>query len=140
MSRILTRAFAQVGIAYDQSVHDENVASRFAGLVDAGLLDEVRMLAARPGGLSRTARQAIGYRELLDHLENGTPFDEAVASAVQRTRALARRQWSWFRRDPRIEWLDPEQDPFAQLVARWDAAGAATTLTAGAVERTAVGD
>ncbi len=115
--------FVQVGIPYDRSVHDERVATRFAALVEAGLLDEVRALAARPTGLSRTARQAIGYRELLDHIEHGTPLEVAMSSAVQRTRTLARRQWSWFRRDPRIEWLDPTRDLLSQLLDRWDAAG-----------------
>ena len=71
-------AFVQVGIPYDQPVHDEKVASRFASLVEAGFVDEVRGLARRPGGISRTARQAIGYRELLDHLENGTALDDAI--------------------------------------------------------------
>ncbi len=132
--------FVQVGIPYVQSVHDENAASRFADLIDEGLLDEVRRLASESGGLSRTARQAIGYRELLDHLENGTPFEQAVTSAVQRTRTLARRQWSWFRRDPRIEWLDPREDLFAQLLARWDAEGAVSAHTAGTPEAIPVGD
>ncbi len=115
--------YVQVGIPYDRSVHDDKVATRFAALVDAGLLDEVRTLAARPGGMSRTARQAIGYRELLDHIENGTPLEDSMSSAVQRTRTFARRQWSWFRRDPRIEWLDPTRDLLSQLLDRWDAAG-----------------
>jgi tRNA dimethylallyltransferase len=141
-------AFVQVGIPYDQPVHDERVASRFSALVDAGLLDEVRELAARPGGISRTARQAIGYRELLDlldHLENvespenpenpenpeyGAALEVALQSAVQRTRSLARRQWSWFRRDPRIEWLDPARDLLEQLLERWDAAGRAERIPA----------
>jgi tRNA A37 N6-isopentenylltransferase MiaA len=61
----------------------------------------------------------------LDHLENGTPLDDALEAAVQRTRALARRQWSWFRRDPRIEWLDPSRDLLEQLLVRWDEAGRA---------------
>jgi hypothetical protein len=65
----------------------------------------VRALLARPAGLSRTARQALGYSELLDHIEHGTPLDAALATAIQRTRRFARRQQRWFRRDPRIEWL-----------------------------------
>jgi tRNA dimethylallyltransferase len=137
--------FLQVGIPYVQSVHDANVASRFEELIDEGLLEEVRRLAAAPAGMSRTARQAIGYRELLDQIENGTPFDEAVRSAVQRTRTLARRQWSWFRRDPRIEWLDPADDLFTQLLARWDAAAKVTATiaaatTAGTADLSPVGD
>jgi tRNA dimethylallyltransferase len=115
----------QVGIPYLSSVHDQRVRSRFNGLLEEGLLEEVRGLSKEPGGLSRTARQAIGYRELLDHIESGVPYDEAVQSAVQRTRVLARRQWSWFKRDPRIEWLDPSGDLAEQLLERWDAAARA---------------
>ena len=85
--------------------------------MDRGLLDEVRGLARRPGGISRTARQALGYRELLAHLEQGVPLDEAVGLAVRRTRAFARRQRAWFRRDPRIVWVDPSNDPVGSVVA-----------------------
>jgi tRNA dimethylallyltransferase len=78
------------------------VAERVAAMARAGLVDEVRRLAARP--LSRTARQALGYRELLDALERGTPVPEALEAVVRRTRAYARRQLAWFRRDPRVRW------------------------------------
>jgi tRNA dimethylallyltransferase len=109
---------AMVGIDLAPDVLDLRIAERFARLMELGLLDEVRSLAARPGGLSRTARQALGYRELLDHLETGLPLTTAVEQAVQRTRALARRQRSWFRRDPRIVWLEPEDDPVEAIMAR----------------------
>ncbi len=65
----------------------------------------------------RTARQALGYRELLAHLDDELTLDEAVAVAVQRTRAFARRQRAWFRRDPRIVWLDPSGDPAGVIAA-----------------------
>jgi tRNA dimethylallyltransferase len=96
---------------------DDRIAGRFEDLMARGLLDEVRGLAARPGGLSRTARQALGYRELLAHIEGGLPLDEAVALAVGRTRTFARRQRAWFRRDPRIVWLDRCDDPVGAIVA-----------------------
>ncbi len=115
-----------VGIPFDPAGADRAIARRFDRLLQQGLLDEVRRLAVRPGGLSRTARQALGYDELLAHVEHGVPLEEAVDEAVRRTRALARRQWAWFRRDPRIAWLDPkdhEHDLLAQLLAHWDAAG-----------------
>ncbi len=99
-----------VGVPYDPEVSDRRIAERFAAMMDLGLLDEVRALAGSPGGLSRTARQALGYRELLSHLEDGVPLADAVAQAVRRTRAFARRQWAWFRRDPRIVWLQPDED------------------------------
>lgn len=109
-----------VGIPFDPVLVDAAIARRFQSLLHAGLLEEVRRLAARPGGASRTARQALGYRELLAHVEQGVGLEEAVEEAVRRTRAFARRQWAWFRRDPRIEWLDPGGDLLAQLLERWD--------------------
>jgi tRNA dimethylallyltransferase len=96
---------------------DVRIAERFEGLMADGLLDEVRELAGRPGGMSRTARQALGYREVLAHLEEGVPLSEAVDLAIRRTRTFARRQRAWFRRDPRILWLDGGDDPADLIVA-----------------------
>ena len=76
-------------------------------MLAAGLVDEVATLAARPQSLSRTARQALGYRQLLEHVEDGRPLDECVDEAVRATVQFARRQRVWFRRDPRIAWLAP---------------------------------
>ena len=78
------------------------VAERVAAMAEAGLVEEVRRLAGRP--LSRTARQALGYKELLDALDQGAPVAEALEAVVRRTRAYARRQLAWFRRDPRVRW------------------------------------
>jgi tRNA dimethylallyltransferase len=78
------------------------VAERVEAMAEAGLAEEVRRLAERP--LSRTARQALGYKELLDAMEQHQPLAEALAAVVRRTRAYARRQLAWFRRDPRVRW------------------------------------
>ena len=78
------------------------VAERVAAMAAAGLVEEVRRLAERP--LSRTARQALGYKELLDAIEQGTAVAEALEAVVRRTRSYARRQLAWFRRDPRVRW------------------------------------
>ena len=59
------------------------IERRFAAMLEAGFADEVRALAARPAGLSRTARQALGYRELLSHVDDGVALGEAVVRAVQ---------------------------------------------------------
>lgn len=100
---------AQIGLDVDPEVLDERIARRFHEWMDAGLLDEVAQLRERPGGLGRTARQAVGYRQLLEHLEEGVPLASSVEAAITQSRRLARRQRSWFRRDPRVEWLgDPE--------------------------------
>jgi tRNA dimethylallyltransferase len=105
----------QVGIRPDPAVLDARIADRFERWMDQGLLEEVRALSERPGGLSRTARQALGYRELLTHLEDGVPLAEAVGEAIRRTRVFARRQMAWFRRDPRIVWMHPDEDPVARI-------------------------
>jgi tRNA dimethylallyltransferase len=98
----------QVGLAVSAEEADRRIAQRFSAMVEAGLVDEVRILASRAGGISRTARQALGYREVLAHVEDGVPLDDCLAEAVRRTRQFARRQASWFRRDPRITWTaDP---------------------------------
>lgn len=120
LERYPPTAVALVGLRPDPEVTDRRIAERFAALMDAGLLDEVLALAARPAGLSRTARQALGYRELLAHVEDGVPLDEAVDEAVRRTRAFARRQWAWFRRDPRIAWVAPGDDPVAAVLGALD--------------------
>jgi len=84
------------------------IQARYQEQLEAGFVDEVRALCTRPRGLSRTARQALGYRELLAHVEEGVPLQDAVDRAVSRTRRFARRQRVWFRRDPRISWYAPE--------------------------------
>ena len=78
------------------------VAERVAAMAAAGLVEEVRLLAERP--LSRTARQALGYKELLDAIEQGTAVAGALEAVVRRTRSYARRQLAWFRRDRRVRW------------------------------------
>jgi tRNA dimethylallyltransferase len=105
------------GLWVSRPVGAARIAARFAAMLDAGLLDEVRTLAARPAGFSRTARQALGYRELLAHLEDGLDLDEAASLAVGRTRAFARRQRVWWRRDPRIRWYGTADNPLAVIPA-----------------------
>jgi tRNA dimethylallyltransferase len=94
-----------VGLEVARDDLDARVAARYAAQMGAGFLDEVATLAARPAGLSRTAAQALGYRELLAHLRGECTLDEALDEAVTRTRRFARRQQRWFRRDPRIRWV-----------------------------------
>jgi len=107
--------FAQVGLRLDRGLLDLRIAERYERQLDDGFLDEVRALAELPGGPSPSAAQALGYRELLAHLRGECTLADAVADAVQATRQFARRQERWFRRDPRIEWLDVDDDPLAVL-------------------------
>jgi tRNA dimethylallyltransferase len=68
-----------------------------------------------PKGLSRTAAQAVGYKEIIQYLRGEVSLDEALANAVIHSRRLARRQRSWFNRDPRIIWCDNEEEATAIL-------------------------
>jgi tRNA dimethylallyltransferase len=105
-----------VGLELDRSELDRRLAERFEDQLARGFLDEVRALSARPAGLSRTARQAIGYRELLRHLEEGVPLEQAKAEAVHRLRAFARRQEAWFKRDPRVVWIRADRSDLVDVV------------------------
>jgi tRNA dimethylallyltransferase len=98
--------FRLIGLWPGRDTLNVRLEHRFAAMLDAGFVDEVRSLATR-GDMSRTARQALGYRQMLDHLENGAPLDACVAEAIRVTKQFARRQRVWFRRDPRISWLPP---------------------------------
>jgi tRNA dimethylallyltransferase len=113
--------FSLAGVWLPRETVAGRIADRLSAQLAAGWLDEVRALAeaagACGGGLSRTAGQALGYRELLDHVAGRVTLDEAVAAAVARTRAFATRQRRWFRRDPRIVWFGTDTNPLALLPA-----------------------
>ena len=82
------------------------IEQRVDGRLAAGLLDEVRSLLAAGFGEGITARQAIGYKELVPVLAGECCLADAVAQIKQSTRRYAKRQRSWFKRDGRIRWLD----------------------------------
>ena len=105
------------GVWLPREVVAERIEKRFSAMLDAGFVEEVRELSGHPGGLSRTARQALGYRELLAHVEEGASLETAVDLAVRRTRHFARRQRMWWRRDPRVRWYGSAQNPLAILPA-----------------------
>ena len=104
------RDIAQIGLSLSRSEIDRRIEQRYHQQMNAGFLAEVKALSTRFAPLSRTASQALGYKELLAHLNGEMSLDEAVALAVTRTRRFARRQERWFRRDPRIIWLDADAD------------------------------
>jgi tRNA dimethylallyltransferase len=105
----------QYGIRWPRAELGQRIERRVRAMIAAGLLDEVARLATH--GLSPTARQALGYKELIDHLDGLVGLDEAVAEIVTRTRRFATRQERWFRRDPRIRWIDVDPTATDPLVA-----------------------
>ena len=106
----------QVGLRWPRDLLVGRIAARVRQMLEAGLVAEVEGLLATTDGLSRTARQALGYKELIDHLEGRCSLDEAADAIVLRTRQFAVRQDRWFRRDPRIRWVEIEHDPVAEAL------------------------
>ncbi|HET8739750.1 MAG TPA: tRNA (adenosine(37)-N6)-dimethylallyltransferase MiaA [Acidimicrobiia bacterium] len=93
--------FRAVGIDPGSAL-DERIDRRLEEMRAGGLLEEV---VRRKDRLGRTARGAVGYRELLAHLAGEITLDEAFEAIAQNTRKLARKQRTWFQRDPRIQWI-----------------------------------
>lgn len=85
------------------------IEARVRGMLEGGLVDEVRALVDEGFGRFLTSSQAIGYLEVVRHLEGHLSLEEAAMETARRTRALARRQMAWFRRDPRIRWFDVDE-------------------------------
>ena len=93
---------------------EERIQARVGRMAEAGLVDEVVGLSGR---ISRTARAAVGYREILECIEAGEPPEEGLAAIPGATRRLAMRQRTWFQRDPRIDWIPWSDRASARLDA-----------------------
>lgn len=104
------------GLTMDRGELVTRIDARIERQLDAGLLAEVGALVEDGRGPSVTARQALGYRELAGYLAGEQSFEEAVALFKQRTRSFARRQLTWFRRDPRVHWMDASGVGTGELV------------------------
>jgi tRNA dimethylallyltransferase len=106
--------FEQFGLRWARPVLTRRIAERVHRMIDGGLVAEVESLAAGP--ISRTARQALGYKELFEYLDGACTLDAAIETIIVRTRQFAVRQERWFRRDPRIRWIDIDIDPVAEAL------------------------
>ncbi|ULR53777.1 tRNA (adenosine(37)-N6)-dimethylallyltransferase MiaA [Streptomyces deccanensis] len=95
----------QIGVDVARPELDERIARRVDRMWDAGLVEEVRALEAQGLREGRTASRALGYQQVLAALAGQCTMDEARAETVRATKRFARRQDSWFRRDPRVHWL-----------------------------------
>jgi tRNA dimethylallyltransferase len=100
----------QVGLDWAASRLDERVDTRVADMFDRGLVAEVRTLERAGLREGVTSCRALGYAQVLAALDGRIDMAAAPAQTAQATRRFVRRQRSWFRRDPRIRWLDPTTD------------------------------
>ena len=94
----------QIGVDRAPEALDQRIADRVELMWAAGLVAEVRGLAGLRDG--RTASRALGYQQALAQLDGELSEEQAKEETVRATRRFVRRQRSWFRRDPRITWLD----------------------------------
>lgn len=108
----------QIGVDVARPELDERIATRVDRMWDRGLVDEVRALEAQGLREGRTAARALGYQQVLAALAGECTEDEARAETVRATKRFARRQDSWFRRDPRVHWLSGALADHAELPAR----------------------
>ena len=100
------RPAVQLGLALPRPELDLRIAARVDRMWQAGFEVEVRRLAGQGLREGITASRALGYRQLLRHLDGEGTLDDARAETIKATKRFARRQESWFRRDPRVRWLD----------------------------------
>lgn len=100
----------QVGLRPDRPWLDARIARRVDLMLEQGLVAETRALEARGLRTGRTASRALGYAQVLRHLDGELTLEAAAADTVRATRRFARRQESWFRRDGRVRWIDVGPD------------------------------
>jgi tRNA dimethylallyltransferase len=102
------RPAIQLGLQVDRAELDRRIEARVDRMWAAGFETEVRQLAARGLRDGKTASRALGYQQMLRYLDGELTRDQARDETVRATRRFARRQESWFRRDPRVRWLDAD--------------------------------
>jgi tRNA dimethylallyltransferase len=98
-------ATVQLGVDVSRPELDERITLRVDWMWQAGLVDEVRVLEAVGLRDGLTASRALGYQQVLAHFAGECTEEEAHTETVRATKRFARRQDSWFRRDPRVHWL-----------------------------------
>lgn len=117
LSRVL-----RIGLTAPKPLLYNRIEARVDIMMAQGFLEEVRGLESS-GRLSGPIRKAIGYGELADHLAGGLPLEAAVAKIKQRSRNLAKRQMTWFRRERDIEWFATDreawEDHALKRIRRW---------------------
>jgi tRNA dimethylallyltransferase len=105
------RPAVQIGLTLPRPELDQRIAARVDRMWQAGFETEVKDLVQLGLRDGRTASRALGYQQMLRHLDGELTLTEARDETVKATRRFARRQESWFRRDPRVRWLDASQPP-----------------------------
>ncbi|MFT4147206.1 MAG: tRNA (adenosine(37)-N6)-dimethylallyltransferase MiaA [Micrococcaceae bacterium] len=99
----------QIGLEMDREQLREHLAQRVKKMWDAGFLDEVKALDQHGVRQGKTASRAIGYAQALAYLDGTISLEEAQERMITLTRQFAKRQFTWFKQDPRVHWFDAAQ-------------------------------
>ena len=95
-----------IGLRRDKALESRRINARVKRMIDMGLVDEVRSLLAEGRPLSKQARCAIGYAEIIEHLRQDLALDDAVERIKKNTRRLAKGQRTWFKTFRDVQWID----------------------------------
>lgn len=104
------------GLIMNPLLHRSVIEDRVRRMYCQGLLEETRSLLKKHGALSRTALQAIGYREAFDLDAGSISQEEAIAKTTVRTSQLAKRQRTWFRHQAQVDWVEHRQESRIELL------------------------
>jgi tRNA dimethylallyltransferase len=110
------RPAVQIGLTLPRPELDLRIAARVDRMWQAGLEAEVKSLVGKGLREGKTASRALGYQQLLRYLDGDLTLEAAHLETIQATKRFARRQESWFRRDPRVRWLDAGADSGQRLL------------------------
>lgn len=99
-----------IGIARDKADQSGRINRRVKRMIDAGLVDEVSALLAEPAGLGRQAAAAVGYAEIIEHLQGRCSLADAIERIKINTRRLAKKQRTWHRRFESVHWFSATDD------------------------------
>ena len=107
-----------IGLRSDRKILYERIEKRVDAMISAGLEEEVRRLLA--GGVSRSARamQGIGYKEMAAYIDGELSLSEAVENIKKATRHFAKRQFTWYRKMPYIQWIEIDKLSFEETVEK----------------------
>jgi len=105
----------QFGLSMDRELLDARVDLRVERMFQTGLVSEVEDLINKGLLEGKTARAALGYAQVISALGSDITMDEAISQTKLATRQYIRRQETWFRRDQRITWLEPDSDRLATI-------------------------
>jgi tRNA dimethylallyltransferase len=106
----------QFGLVMDRELLSERIDERVNAMFEQGLVAEVQQLMNAGLLQGRTAQRALGYSQVISHLQGELSLDAAIEETKRATRQYARRQETWFSRDARIKWISPRQSRLESIL------------------------